>query len=259
MTKGYYAKIPDRAVVTVTGPDAAPFLQGLITQDIGLLETTPLLYSALLTPQGKYDYDFFISMDRGFILLECESAQAQNLAKKLSMFKLRKAIDIAVRDIAVFAAVVPDISVGGFVMPRDPRHNLLGYRVQNATPDLPEESFDVYDRRRLELGVPDGSRDLARGEDTVADMGLEQLNGVSFTKGCYMGQELTSRMHHRGLAKRGLYPVQIKGEALAPFTDIVADGNLIGEMRSSNGNLGLAMLRHESKALASKAGLSVLQ
>lgn len=257
MTKGYYAILENRAAVTVTGPEARPFLQGLITQDINLLETCSLLYSALLTPQGKFDFDFFISGRNETILLECEAERADELVKRLSAFKLRKALDITAAPIQVFVAWRAAMAAAD----RDPRHPDLGYRILGTDlknfDGFEKTDFAAYDCHRLSLGIPDGSRDFARDEDTVADMGLEKFNGVSFTKGCYMGQELTSRMHHRGLAKKGLYKVTITDDPLPPFTDIVVDNNLIGEMRSSSGNQGLAMLRHEHLKAAERAGLVV--
>lgn len=252
MTKGYYTILPGRSAVTVSGPDAADFLQGLVTNDVAHVSADQVLYSALLTPQGKYAFDFFMTATPDGIALETDSASADDLAKRLAMFKLRKVITIDVKPVDVFAAWGGDAPGHA----RDQRHANLGYRTHTAPDGFEAVDFDVYDRMRLSLGVPDGFRDFARGEDTVADMNLEALNGVSFTKGCYMGQELTSRMHHRGLAKRGLYPVKISGEVLLPFTDIMIDGNLIGEMRSSNGNQGLAMLRHDSLAQAAKAGIT---
>ncbi len=251
MTKGYYTVLPGRSAITVRGADAGDFLQGLVTQDIQTLKAGRLSYSALLTAQGKFDYDFFMRPVDDGIELECETRLADALVARLSMFKLRKAITITAAPVDVFAAWGDEC----ISTPRDPRHVDLGFRMRTAPDGFTQTGFDVYDVLRLSLGVPDGSRDFARGEDTVADMGLEDWNGVSFTKGCYMGQELTSRMHHRGLAKKALYPVRISGDVLPPFTDIVVDGHIIGEMRSSHGQHGLAMLRHDALDQAKKAGL----
>jgi folate-binding protein YgfZ len=252
MTKGYYIVLPNRAAVTVSGADARAFLQGLVTQDIALLAPGRLAYSALLTPVGKYDFDFFMSPDGESVVLETDATRADDLVKRLSAFKLRKAITIASASVQTVAAWGAEL----LSTQRDPRHDALGFRTDKIPDGFEAVNFDVYDRLRLALGIPDGARDYARGEDTVSDMGLEKLNGVSFTKGCYMGQELTSRMHHRGLSKKGLYTVTLNGEVLPPFTDIVVDGNLIGEMRSSNADLGLAMLRHDSYKTAARVGIT---
>jgi folate-binding protein YgfZ len=252
MTKGYCTHLPGRAGITVSGADTQAFLQGLITQDIENLSASALLYSALLTPQGRMDFDFFIQAIPGGVLLDCEAARVDALVQTLSRYKLRKDVNFTQMSLSVFA--VWGVSAE---LPRDPRHATLGYRIYSA-PEFEVTDFSTYDLHRIGLGVPDGSRDIAWGEDTVADINLEKLNGVSYTKGCYMGQELTSRMHHRALSKKGLYTVTIKGDALPPFTNIVVDGYLIGDMRSSCGDKGIAMLRHESVKMAERIGLAII-
>ena len=219
-------------------------------------------YSALLTPQGKMDFDFFVWKHGDDVLLECEASRADALLERLSMFKLRRNLTFKTIAVQVFAAWGNVDALKAFSYEYDPRHAGLGVRKisieaidKKEINTLHEVEYDFYDRLRLSLCIPDGSRDIAWGEDTASDINLEKLNGVSYTKGCYMGQELTSRMHHRGIAKKGLYTVSISGAPYPPFTDILADGNLIGEMRSSNGDTGLAMLRHDSLKLAESTGL----
>ncbi|HEY8963289.1 MAG TPA: folate-binding protein [Alphaproteobacteria bacterium] len=255
MTKGFYTFLPNRAVVSASGPDAHAFLQSMITQDLNQLgPANPLLYSLLLTAQGKLHYDFFLWYQDGAIWIEAESARAEDLLGRLRMFTLRKNVTLDLIPVQVAVAWGTDETPNGFIA--DPRNPKLGYRSLGApTGDLQAADFENYDRLRIDLTIPDGSRDIAWENDTVADLGLENLNAVSFSKGCYLGQELTSRMHHRGLSKRGLYTVDIPGEAQRAFTDLLAGGNLIGDMRSSQGRRGLAILRHDSLDLAPKAGL----
>jgi hypothetical protein len=261
-TFAYYTLLPNRSAVAVTGPDAIAFLQGLLTQDMSLLEHKNVTYSALLTPQGKIDFDFFVWKHGDGVLLECEGHRAEVLLQRLHQFKLRRNISLNTVDIQVVAMWGDADALKVFPYESDPRHVGLGLRKiilqpldKNDFNGAQEVESNFYYRLCMGLGVPNGSRDIAIGEDTVADVNLDKLNGVSYTKGCYMGQELTSRMYHRGLAKKGLYAVTIDGDALPPFTDITVDNNLIGEMRSSDGDIGLAVLRHDSLKAAAKIGI----
>lgn len=250
---GSYTILTDRAHVTVKGADSLDFLQGLVTQDLTTLGGR-MLYGAMLTPQGKMDHEFFISRASDAITLECEAARADTLAKKLTTYKLRKQVSIDIKPVRIFQSWngVAD----GYTL--DPRPLPAASRgVLDKVQGVEAPNEDYY-RACILKRIPCGSRDIAWGEDTVADLNLEYLGGVSYTKGCYMGQELTSRMHHRALSKKGLYAVAINGAPLPAFTDIMADGNLIGEMRSCIGNTGLAMLRHDSLELAPRAGLTPL-
>lgn len=263
MTNVYYTILPNRSGIGVVGPDSKSFLQGLLTQDMNVLDTQNVTYSALLTPQGKYEYDFFVWKQDGGYILECEAHRADALLERLSAFKLRKNIELKSVPVQVITLWGDEESLKAFSYERDPRHQALGCRNLSLQPidknrlnNSIETEFGFYDRLRLSFGIPDGSRDMAIGDDAAADINLEKLNGVSYTKGCYMGQELTSRMHHRALSKRGLYAVTIEGSPLPPFTDIVTpEGNLIGEMRSSNGNVGLALLRHDALKAAARMGI----
>jgi len=247
---GSYTILTDRAFVTVKGADSLDFLQGLVTQDLTTLGNR-LLYGAMLTPQGKMDHEFFVSRDGDGIVLECEMHRADALLKKLSTYKLRRQVSLDVQPVRIFQSW--NTLVDGY--PLDPRPLPAASRGVLKAVSGTEVSNDDYYRACIARKIPCGSRDIAWGEDTVADINLDYLNGVSYTKGCYMGQELTSRMHHRALSKRGLYTVNVTAPSLPAFTDIVVDGNLIGEMRSSVGDTGLAMLRHDSLNLAQRMGL----
>lgn len=262
MTDGYYTILKDRAGIAVSGRDAFAFLQGLITQDLHLLERQALIYSALLSPNGKIEYDFFIFKHDDAFILECDLSRLEALFKRLSIFRLRKEIELKIVSIQSIAVWGDEDALKAFPYPADPRDAALGIRKISIEPidikelnHLKETDFKFYHKLCITRRVPCGARDIAIGEDTAADLDLDRLNGVSYAKGCYMGQELTSRMHHRGLAKRGLYAVSIDGEVLPPFTDIVAEGHLIGEMRSSVDRTGLAVLRHDSLKLAASVGL----
>lgn len=247
----------------VEGLDAFEFLQGLITQDMTLLDGQNVIYAALLTPQGKFDFDFFVWKQGIGYLLECEAHRAEALLKHLSIFKLRRNVSLNNIVLQVVTLWGTTDALKAFSYDADPRHNTLGLRKifmqdidKQELNEATEVEYNFYDRLRIGYGIPDGTRDMAVGEDTVADLGLDKLNGVSHSKGCYMGQELTSRMHHRGLAKKGLYTVRMTGTSLPPYTDIVGpDGSIIGEMRSNLGDIGLALLRHDALKDAAQMGL----
>lgn len=244
----------DRAIVAVRGADSHDFLQGLVTQDLTGAQRR-MLYSAMLTPQGKMEHDFFIIHDGDALLLECEAPRAEMLAKKLTTYKLRRKVEISLQPARVLQSW--NGVMAGYA--DDPRPLVNASRgLLKETPSGSDAGHEAYYRACIEKRIPSGSRDIAWGDDTVADINLEYLNGVSFSKGCYMGQELTSRMHHRALSKKGLYAVHITSHPLPAFTDIVYDGNLIGEMRSSAGDIGLAMLRHDSLDKAALAGASIV-
>lgn len=263
MTTAYYTILNDRAGVRIAGDDVRGFLQGLLTQDMKLLDGQNVTYSALLTPQGKIDFDFFVWKQGDDVVLECDAGRVEALRERLNMFKLRRNISLNIIQFQVLVVWGDDDILKTFPYERDPRHSALGLRkfiVQgtdnNDFNDLQLSDFKFYHKLLIANNVPNGPRDIAIGEDTVFDVGLDKLNAVSFTKGCYMGQELTSRMHHRGLSKKGLYSVTLKGEPLPPFTDIVTpEGNLIGEMRSSVDGAGLAVLRHDSLKAAARMGI----
>lgn len=239
-TDPFYVRIPDRGLIELEGQDTVSFLQRLITQDMTLLETQPAIYACLLTPQGKFLHDFFISKGPNVILLECEgSARAHDLYERLKKYRMRADVKISIEDnVPVYACFncAPDGSYA------DPRHEEMGVRAFIHPENTEEQAFETYERHRITLGIPDGSRDAELERSTLAELNLDKLNAVSFTKGCYVGQELTARMEHRGLAKKHLLPVQ--GASLpSPFVPLKLDDIELGEMRSSCGDVGLALIR----------------
>lgn len=259
----FFVRIPNRGRVSITGPDARPFLQGLITNDINLLDRQALIYACLLTPQGKFLHDFFVSEEGDMLHLECEGAdRALDLATRLSKFKLRSKINIEHTDsIDVFCTNPTESSDRA-----DPRHPALGQRLYTRPTDHGAEApFTEWDRQRIRLTIPDGSRDLIVGQSTMEEGRLDHLNAVSYDKGCYMGQELTARMHYRGLGKKHLYTVQSTGDATPlppPGTDLYDEQDKrIGTMRSSCGDMGLALLNDgaEKQQIFSKTPLLSLK
>jgi folate-binding protein YgfZ len=191
-----------------------------------LTPATPV-YACLLTPQGKFLHDFFVIEGNEFTMLDCEgSERAQDLFKRLTMYRLRADVQISVDETSDVYAVF-NAQIG---LP-DPRHPDMGYRTFEK-PELTEKPFEEWDKRRIALTIPDGSRDLIIGTSTMDEAHMDQLNAIDYDKGCYVGQELTARMHYRGLGKRHLQRVNINA---------LPDG---AELRSQCGDIGIALLRN---------------
>jgi hypothetical protein len=245
------AVLSDRAIIAVSGPEARTFLQGLITNDINRLAPDAPLYAALLTPQGKILFDFLLYDREGTILLDCARVTAEALQKRLSMYRLRARVEIASRgDLAVIASWGGDAK-GEWC---DPRIADLGYR-SVAIDYVEEPSLDAYTAHRLDLGVPEG-RDFGQDEIFALDADLEELHGVSFDKGCYVGQELTARMKHRGTARKKLLPIEATGGGLpSPGARVSANGSDLGAITSIYRDRGFALIRLDRFAEAQGAPL----
>lgn len=224
-----FVKLPNRGLIHLEGEDRHAFLQHLVTNDIQKLSPQTPLYSWFLTPQGKFLHDFHIVEGNGFTLIDCEGgARAQDLYKRLNMFRLRSKVTISVEE---NNTVYSDFS---FIRSFE-------------KPDGTEKPFEEWDARRIRAGIPDGTRDLAVEKDTPLECNLDKLNGVSFSKGCYIGQEITARMHLRDIVRKHLRVVEFTdGTVPAPFSDIHINGKLVGQMRSSRGNIGLAMIKDDA-------------
>jgi tRNA-modifying protein YgfZ len=243
MTK--IAALPARAVIAITGEDRVDFLQGLVSNDVGTAAPGHAVWAALLTPQGKWLADFFILSDGERLLLDCERAQLPMVQQRLTRYRLRSRVALNDADLLVYAAWDGEPEVAG-IAARDPRLPEAGWRVLTADPILANASEEDWDLYRLGLGLPDGSRDLESEKSILLEAGFDELNGVSWTKGCYMGQELTARTKYRGLVKRRLVPVRIDGELPPPGAPLLRDGREVGTMRSSRGGLGMAVVRLEA-------------
>jgi folate-binding protein YgfZ len=256
MTK--IAALPNRAVLAVTGEDRVGFLQGLVSNDVAEAAPGHAVWAALLTPQGKWLADFFIMSDGDRLLLDCERAQFVTLQQRLSRYRLRSRVVLGDADMRVYAAWDgrPEMEgpEGASVIARDPRLPEAGWRVLTPEPIHANATEDDWDLHRLALGLPDGSRDMEAEKSILLEAGFDELNGVSWSKGCYMGQELTARTKYRGLVKRRLVPVMIDGTAPAPGTPLLHDGREVGAMRSASGRHGMALVRLEALGRALTSG-----
>ena len=282
MTHPLYVLLEDRGVVSVGGPEAGPFLQGLISNDIERVSDRQGIYAALLTPQGKFLHDFFVLRHGEGYLLDCEGPRIGDLGRRLMAYRLRA--DVALADATEDFVVVAlfgggegagydtfDLSPGegsaapcqGGTIMRDPRSAALGLRAilprERELSFLEEAGFAPgnladYERHRIALGAPDGSRDMEVGRATLMECGFEALNGVDFAKGCYVGQELTARTKHRGLVRRRLARVALDGPLPPAGTPIRAGEREVGEIRTGLGGAALAVLRLERIAAAAEAG-----
>jgi folate-binding protein YgfZ len=256
MTVRHFSLLPHRSVIAVGGLDRAEFLQGLISNDTRKVGPGQAIWAALLTPQGRFLNDMFVVEDGSeTFLLETERERAPALAKKLKMYTLRSKATVEDRSTAMEVAVVfgtgaeKILPVAGATAFIDPRLPELGVRVLAPAGQAAaliggiEVPLAEYDALRLELGVPDGSRDLTVEKALLLESGFDELHGVDWKKGCYMGQELTARTKYRGLIKRRLFPVKVEGPLPPAGTPIQHDGKEVGELRSGSGDRALAMLQ----------------
>lgn len=244
--------LPDRAVVSVTGKEAASFLQGLVSCDVNKIKPGQASLGALLSPQGKFLFDFFLIRDGEGFLLDTQQGRVEELLKKLAMYRLRAAVEIVRReDIQVMAVLgnAPSVEEGA-VKVADPRHEAMGWRVYTTGKIETTGEFAAYDKFRLALGLPDGIRDAVVERSLLLENGYDKMGGVDFAKGCYVGQEVTARSKHRGELRKYVCIVRAAQSLPPTGTEIHAAGKAIGEMRSSQGTIGLALVRTDMLAAA---------
>jgi tRNA-modifying protein YgfZ len=257
--------LTDRGVITLVGQEAEAFLHRIVTNSTLGIPPGEARYAGLLTPQGKLLFDFFVvplADGEGFYL-DCVKSQAPELAKKLGFLKLRAKIAVTDRsgDIAV-AAFWNEAAPQGFagVVYRDPRAPELGLRAIAPQAEL-AASFgaheDQYEAHRIALGVAKGGLDFAYGDAFVHDANLDLTHGVDFNKGCYVGQEVVSRVHHRRSARKRIVKIHFDGPPPATGTEIVAGEAPIGQIGSVAGTQGLAMVRLDRLEDARAAGLEI--
>ena len=260
-----FAPFGDRGILEVAGADRVAFLQGLVSNDVAKAVAGAPVYAALLTAQGKYLHDFFVVALGDALYLDGERARLGDLQRRLSLYRLRSKVtladasarfavaaawgDDALAKLGLMDGAAKPFAGGGAYI--DPRLSTLGVRFlipaghenEIAAAGFTRTDAAAYDRHRLALGVPDGSRDLEIEKSILLENGFEELNGVDFAKGCYMGQELTARTKYRALIKKRLVPVKVDGPMPAPGTPIMRNGEEVGEIHSGRDGMTLAMLK----------------
>jgi tRNA-modifying protein YgfZ len=274
------AHLSDRGIVRVRGEDANRFLDGLITCDLDRIGPGTPRFSALLTPQGKILFDFigFEEPDHAGYLLDVARKAAPDLVKRLGFYKLRA--KVTVEDLSEALAVVagwddaPQPEWGGIAAP-DPRLPALGWRALVAAAEVPShlsrlperssdegvdwvKAYDAYHAHRIALGVPEGGKDFPWNDAFPHEALMDQLHGVDFDKGCYVGQEVVSRMQHRGTARTRIVPlVYPDGVAAEPGVPVTAGARVVGKAGTGAAGRGLAMVRLDRLAEALAAGETI--
>jgi tRNA-modifying protein YgfZ len=230
-------RLPDRAVISLSGDGALAWLDNLITCGLTSLEEGHGAYGALLTPQGKILHDFFVYRDQHRLLLDCAAEHRTALVQKLVMYRLRAKLVIEAAD-ELHIAVSSSNPDRALMFP-DPRLSAMGWRGFITANEI--STGHGYESRRLSIGLADSTKNIGTGQVFPHETNLDQFGGVSFTKGCYVGQEVVSRMQHRGTARNRFLPVHING----PLTErkITSGDTLIGEISSVEGHMGLALIR----------------
>ncbi|HEY8299985.1 MAG TPA: folate-binding protein YgfZ [Methyloceanibacter sp.] len=243
--------LPSRVVLRIGGADARKFLQGLLTNDIDKARGGAAVHTGLLNPQGKILFDFFAVPDSDGFLIDVAEDKAAELMKRLGFYRLRAAVEIAAAPSLAVAAAWGGSprQLEDAIVYADPRLPELGFRLlvakaTNAVDLGCEPSGEAdYQALRIRLGVPEGGRDYAFGDAFPHEALFDQLNGVDFAKGCYVGQEVVSRMEHRGTARKRIVPVAGDAPLPASGTSIEADGIPIGTLGSVSGAAGLGLIR----------------
>ncbi|WP_247653739.1 folate-binding protein YgfZ [Labrenzia sp. PHM005] len=268
MTAPFIARLDDRSLIRVSGPEAQHFLQNLVTADIDELEAPGATLSALLTPQGKILFDFLIYKTEDGYLIDAPNETSADLLKRLTFYRLRAKVDLVAVDPqkSVFAIWGGEVTApeGADFLVTDPRVAALGQRLIGGanlieTSGATKADLSAYDAHRISLGVPEGLKDFDYSDIFPHDADLDQLGGVSFKKGCYVGQEVVSRVQHRGTARKRF--IQAKSASALPEkgTAVMAGGKSVGEIGSSTTIAGegraLAIVRLDKVHQAIENGL----
>ena len=248
-------ELTGRKLLRVSGEDAPRFLHGLVTCDVEHLQPGEIAFGALLSPQGKILFDFFIVRSVNGFIIDTDASMAEDLAKRLNFYKLRAKVDITSMDerahaFAIWGTGAADKAVADGVVASDPRLMEMGARayIRRAPPDTGEAPLAAWHRHRIELGMPEGGLDFVFGNAFPHEALMDQFKGVDFAKGCYVGQEVVSRMQHRGTARKRLIKVTSETALPESGTEILVGGTACGALASTAGKAGLAMVRLDRAA-----------
>ena len=263
-----YCELENRKLLKIGDGEAEPFLQGILTCNLETILPESAGFGGLLTPQGKILFDFFVVRDGDNFLLDVDSGQIDELVRRLTFYRLRADVsfEICSDGTKVFACwdkgvqlQEADDDVEGIII-TDPRLDKMGHRIysKNAPKGMKSTSIEQYEAHRIELGVPEGGIDYHYGDAFPHEALYDQTGGVDFSKGCYVGQEVVSRMHHRGTARKRI--IQISSQSPLPDAGskiTISDKN-VGEITSAAGKKGLALLRLDRVGLAMENNLETL-
>lgn len=238
------AILSNRSIISLKGEDTIDFLQGLISNDARKLSKNEAIYAAMLSPQGRFLHDFFLVPCGEKIFIDVAANRANDLLSRLKMYRLRSKVEIEVEDELSVAVCDHAEGVGDnvFIYP-DPRLPALGFRIIGKIEEnsaQPEE----YEKLRISLCVPD-TADMIIEKSLLLEFGFEELHGVDFNKGCYVGQEVTARSKFRGSVRKSLYNVESEGKLPALGTKIMTGDKEIGELRTSINNIGIAIINND--------------
>ncbi len=250
--------LADRAVVRITGVDRRPFLQGLVTQDIDQASEDNALFSALLTPQGKILFDFIIAERDDAFLIDCDKDAAPALVKRLTLYKLRAKVAIDIDETLAVMTSRAQPTTNGIALP-DPRLPALGWRI--IAPKGGGDSDDEYHLRRISLGIPEfgpgPDKDFGANDIFPLDVNYDALNGVSYSKGCFVGQEVASRMKRKGEIRKRTVIGEFDGPAPEKGAAIIAGDITLGQILSTADTTALALIRLDRWGKAKAAGANI--
>lgn len=248
----YHSHLEDRTIIRIGGDDRIDFMQNLVTQDVSRPQSGACVMAALLTPQGKLLYDFFIYVEDDALLIDCEAAQASALTKKLTLYKLRADVTIEASNLEIHALWqedgLPCPPMSGFY--EDPRREGLGLRgFFVALPDttLPTAPLADWHKNRIKLGVPQGAEDMPPGSVFPLEYGLADMQAIDFQKGCFVGQEVTSRTHRKGKLRKSLQPIMLETAAGDRGDKLLSGERVGGELVARAERFGLALIREDAR------------
>lgn len=245
-------------LVRISGEEAAEFLNGLVTCDVLVLEKKQAAFGALLSPQGKILFDFFVIRDEHGFLIDIDAASREDFIKRLMFYRLRRKVEIGFEEQfqSVLVSWGDALEIDGALSVADPRLGEAGQR--HYCKSVPPTTQEDYARHRISLGLPEGGVDFQFGDAFPHEALMDQFGGVDFQKGCYVGQEVVSRMQHRGTARKRILKVHSNSNLPESGTDVLAGGKTVGTLGSVNGDIGLAVLRMDRIVLAKKEGLPLM-
>ena len=253
----YWARLENRAVLKVRGAECDDFLQNLVTQDVTRAQPQA---AALLTPQGKLAFDFILQPVEDEFLIDCAADSAEAFVKKLNLYKLRRDVEIAETELPV-QVVWSDPSdaqapkIDSFF--EDPRSARLGLRCLGASPadlsDYTASSAQNWAKFRLSLGVPEGPTEMPPGTIFPMEFGFERMGAIDFQKGCFVGQEVASRVHRKGSLRKTLHPAVFDAAVPPVGTPIVSDDRNVGEIIAGQDNQALVLVRTDKLTASLRA------